>query len=107
MASERLNNNRLSTRYGTSDRYEPRERSQERRRGYEREDVVDGTYGFEEQMQIDEPENNRNDMGNSRGLYSDELVNRRAGRGDGRGWQDNRDRGRGGDRGRERGRGYR
>ncbi len=107
MGSERVTNNRSSTRYGASDRYEPRERSREQGRSYERDDVVDGTYGFEEQMDMDEPEDNRNDRGNSRGLYSDDLVNRRAGRGDGRGWQDNRNRGRGGDRGRERGRGYR
>ena len=107
MESERINNGRSSARFGTSDRYEPRQRSREPRRSYEREDIVDGTYGFDEQMDMDQPDDNRNGTGNSRGLYSDDLVNKRAGRGDGRGWQDNRDRGRGGNRGRDRGRGYR
>lgn len=105
MASDRSNRNRSSTGYDAADRYEPRHHSRDRI--YKGEDVVDGTYGFEEPMDTDEPEDHRNDVGKSRGLYSDELVNRRSGSGDGRGWQDNRNRGRGSDRGRDRGRGYR
>lgn len=65
---------------------------------------MDGSYGFEERMDTDEPEQTAN---NGR-LYSDGLVNKREDRSDrGRGWQDDRDRGRRGGRGRDRGHGYR
>ena len=68
---------------------------------------MDGSYGFEEPMDTDEPDGSRSDATQSRGLYSDTLVNRRDDRGDRGLWKDNRDRGRGGDRGGQRGRAYR
>ncbi|CZT07641.1 uncharacterized protein RCO7_10258 [Rhynchosporium graminicola] len=69
--------------YNVADRYPPRERSRERRRDHSRgEDVVDGTYGFndDDRMDTDEVEN--------RGLYSDGLLSSR-----GRGVNNNRDHG--------------
>ncbi|KAL5319658.1 hypothetical protein ACEPPN_012714 [Leptodophora sp. 'Broadleaf-Isolate-01'] len=73
--------------YSDTDRYAPRERSRERGRGRGREDVVDGSYGFndDDRMETDE--------GESRGLYSDTLLSSR-----GRGVANNRDRGGRGDR---------
>ncbi|KAH7321667.1 hypothetical protein BKA65DRAFT_463953 [Rhexocercosporidium sp. MPI-PUGE-AT-0058] len=72
--------------YSDTDRYGARERSRERRRGQGREDIMDGSYGFndEDRMETDE--------GDSRGLYSDKLISSR-----GRGVANNRDRGRRGD----------
>jgi hypothetical protein len=67
---------------------------------------VDGSFGFEEPMDTDEPGTSRADASQSRGLYSDTLVNRRDDRDDRGSWRDGRNRGRGGDRG-QRGRGYR
>jgi hypothetical protein len=79
---------------GNSDRYAvPRERSRERRRDYDRNDIMDGSYGFDERMDTDEREDQS--RGSGGGLYSDTLVNNR-GRG---GSYNGRDRGgRGGDR---------
>lgn len=71
-------------------RYQPRQRSHERRRSYD-EDVMDGSYGFEDQMEVDDRGDSRNQ---ARGLYSDDLVSSRnqRGRGDrghhGRGRED-------------------
>ncbi|KAK2628554.1 hypothetical protein QTJ16_001657 [Diplocarpon rosae] len=61
------------------DRYAARERSRERRRDYGRDDVIDGSYGFEDRMETDDAE--------SRGLYSDNIISRK-----GRGIAYNRDR---------------
>ena len=70
-----------------SDRTPPRRRDYDRR-----DDVIDGSYGFDDdRMDTDD----RNDGG--RGLYSDNILGNR-----GRGRGNSRDRGRG-----ERGRGYR
>ncbi|KAI9732237.1 MAG: hypothetical protein M1818_007556 [Claussenomyces sp. TS43310] len=95
------------------DRYEPPARSRDRRPYEKRDNVTDGTYGFEDQMDVDDRGNGdaySNGAARSRGLYSDNLVGRRDGRdewsGGGRGQgrrRDSRERGRGG----ERGRGYR
>ncbi|KAH7393311.1 hypothetical protein BKA64DRAFT_675802 [Cadophora sp. MPI-SDFR-AT-0126] len=72
----------------SEDRYTPRERSRERRREYGREEVMDGSYGFnDDRMDTDEGEN--------RGLYSDRLLSSR-----GRGFANNRDRGGRGDKNR-------
>ncbi|CAL3965860.1 hypothetical protein PZA11_002697 [Diplocarpon coronariae] len=60
------------------DRYVARERSRERRREYSREDVIDGSYGFEDRMETDDAE---------RGLYSDNIISRK-----GRGIANNRER---------------
>jgi hypothetical protein len=69
--------------HGGTDRYTPRS---ERRRPYDsRDEVVDGSYGFEERMDTDDNYEN----GEGRGLYSDNLVSNRG-----------RNRGRGNDRGR-------
>jgi len=74
--------------YSDTDRYAPRERSRERRRDYGREDVMDGSYGFnDDRMDTDE--------GGNGGLYSDNLLSSR-----GRGFANNRDRGGRGDRNR-------
>ncbi|KAK0099994.1 hypothetical protein ONS95_013188 [Cadophora gregata] len=77
------------TRSGYSDdRYAPRERSRERRRDFGREDVMDGSYGFnDDRMETDEEE--------GKGLYSDNLLSSR-----GRAFTNNRDRGGRGDRNR-------
>lgn len=88
---------------GRYDRYEPRPRSRERRQNDDRGYLTDGSYGFDEAMDVDDvdgqPEKSR-----GRGLYSDNLGgNSRGGRNGygGRGRRrDSRDRGRGGDRGR-------
>ena len=95
-AVERLDDNRPDNR-GGSERYAPRERSRGRR-DYDREDVMDGSYGFDDRMETDEdgPE-----KGRGRGLYSDTLINSNRGRGRG----NSRDQGRG--NGYDRGRGYR
>ena len=70
--------------YSDTDRYAPGERSRERRRDYGREDVMDGSYGFnDDRMDTDE--------GGNGGLYSDNLLSSR-----GRGVANSRDhRGRG------------
>lgn len=73
--------------YTTSERYTPKDR-----RG-DREDIVDGSYGFEA-METDD--NNQSDSRRG-GLYSDSMVGSR-GRDRGRG--DSRDRGRGNNGGR-------
>ncbi|KAE8451908.1 hypothetical protein EG329_002749 [Mollisiaceae sp. DMI_Dod_QoI] len=82
--------------YGGSDRYTPRDRSHERRRDYDRNDVIDGSYGFSDRMDTDNSDN-RIDGGRGQGLYSDSMINSR-----GRGRGNSRDRGRNNDR-----RGYR
>lgn len=70
------------------DRYQPRERSRERRQSYEQDEVMDGSYGFEEKMDLDD---GNDGGGRGQGLYSDELVSSRGNgrgrgdRGDGRG----------------------
>ncbi|KAI9049193.1 hypothetical protein LZ554_007040 [Drepanopeziza brunnea f. sp. 'monogermtubi'] len=61
-------------------RYPPRERSRERRRQYSRDDVTDGSYGFNDRMETDEFVNG--------GLYSDNLISSK-----GRGTVNNRERG--------------
>jgi len=78
------------------DRYQPRERSRERRQSYDQDDVMDGSYGFEEKMDLDD---GNDDGGRGQGLYSDVLV---GSRGNGRGRGD-----RGDGRGRDQGRRYR
>ncbi|KAF4632126.1 hypothetical protein G7Y89_g6002 [Cudoniella acicularis] len=77
--------------YNGTDRYTPRER----RRDPERDDVMDGSYGFEDRMETDDGDRYGNGRGGRGGLYSDSLIGSR-GRGN------SRDRGRGGQ-----GRGYR
>ncbi|KAH6684357.1 hypothetical protein B0J14DRAFT_10366 [Halenospora varia] len=89
MATERSDDSRSG--YNGSERYTPRER----RREPERDNVTDGSYGFEDRMDTDDRNDDRYD--NSRGLYSDNLI---GGRGRGRG--NSYDRGRG-----SQGRGYR
>jgi hypothetical protein len=70
------------------------DRTPPRRRDYDRDEVMDGSYGFEDdRMDTDD----RRDNGRGRGLYSDSIIGNR-GRGRGNSW----DRGRG-----DRGRGYR
>jgi hypothetical protein len=82
--------------YGGSDRYTMRDRSRDRRRDYDRDEVIDGSYGFsDDRMDTDTGDNNRS-AGRGQGLYSDNMINR--GRGRGNSW----DRGRNNDR-----RGYR
>ncbi len=75
-----------------SDRYIQRGHSLDRdRRDYERDDVMDGSYGFDDRMDTDD----RDNKGSGGGLYSDNLIGSR-----GRGGN-SRDRGgRGGDRSR-------
>jgi hypothetical protein len=79
-----------SDRRGGLDRYTPRN---DRRRDYgSRDDVVDGSYGFDERMDTDD----NYGSGRDRGLYSDNMVGNR-------GHDSGRDRapeGRGYDRGR-------
>ena len=75
---------------GGSDRFVPRERSRDRRRDYDRDEVMDGSYGFDDRMDTDDRGDNRRDNGRGRGLYSDTLI---GGRGRGRG--NTQDRGRG------------
>lgn len=80
-ADARSDDNRSG--YDSSDRYATRGRG---RRNYDsRDDVVDGSYGFDDHMDTD----GRDDK-NDRGLYSDNLVSNR-----GRGRGNSRDRGRG------------
>ncbi|RDL35236.1 RNA-binding, RBD [Venustampulla echinocandica] len=72
--------------YAGSDRYTPRERRQN-----DREDIMDGSYGFDNRMETDDDNySNGRDRGS---LYSDNIVGNR-GRGGGDN-QDRRDRGRG------------
>lgn len=67
-------------------RYAARDRSRDRQRNYNsRDEVTDGSYGFDDRMDTDDLDNSRGQGG---GLYSDNLVG------------NNRDRGRGNDRGR-------
>jgi hypothetical protein len=75
---------------GGSDRYAPRERSRDRRRDYDRDEVMDGSYGFNDRMDTDDRGNNQRDNGRGRGLYSDTLI---GGRGRGRGNSQDRRRG--------------
>lgn len=83
-----------------SERHAPRERSRERgRRDYDRDDVMDGSYGFEDRMETDD----NSQLNGGKGLYSDTLINSNRGRGRG----NSRDRGRGTGNGYDRGRGYR
>lgn len=78
--------------HGGSDRYVPRARSRERRRDYDsRDEVTDGSYGFEDRMDTDDHDNQYEKGRGRGGLYSDTMVN-------------NRGRGR---LGKDRGRGYR
>lgn len=82
----------------SSERYEhyaPGPRPRDNRRSFHDDDVIDGSYGFVDHMDTDDGDNDR-----GKGLYSDDLVGARTGRGQG----EMRDRGRGG---RDRGRGYR
>ena len=77
-ANERSNGNQSG--YGSSERY-PRERSRERRRDVApRADVIDGSFGFDDRMEMD-ADNGEETRPN---LYSDTLVNKR-GRGHNRG----------------------
>ncbi|RFU35850.1 hypothetical protein B7463_g499, partial [Scytalidium lignicola] len=69
----------------------PDTRTRNGRKNYDNGDVMDGSYGFNNSMDVD---NNHNDKGKVQGLYSDNLIGRR-----------NNIRGRGGNR--DRGRGYR
>jgi hypothetical protein len=97
LMSDRLDKTRPSGRY---DRYEPQDLNRERRRfdDQERDEVVDGSYGFDDQMETDGQSDHYN---GDRGLYSDGMVGRRGREDHGRGRRgDSRDRGRGGDRGR-------
>jgi len=84
------------------DRYAPsRDRSRERTRTQAREEVVDGSYGFDDRMDTDDLDDNRYDnRGRGRGLYSDNIPRGRNNNRGGRGRGDSRDRGRGGDRNR-------
>ncbi|KFX99404.1 hypothetical protein O988_03883 [Pseudogymnoascus sp. VKM F-3808] len=89
--------NARPTRAADSDRYNQRDDNRTRNRDSNRNDVVDGSYGFDEdRMDTDEA---------PRPLYSDNMVGARSDRGDyrdsGRGYN------RGGGRGGARGRGYR
>ena len=70
-----------SERYDASDKYQSRPRSRERRRSYD-EEVMDGSYGFDDRMETDDRSDSRN---RSRGLYSDDLVSERYDRDRGRG----------------------
>ncbi|TVY55998.1 putative RNA-binding protein [Lachnellula cervina] len=81
--------------YGSSERYTPRDRERSRR---ESDDIMDGSYGFDDRMDTDDHDDRR-----TRGsLYSDNLIGNR-----GRGRANSRDRGRSdGGRGNG-GRGYR
>lgn len=73
---------RSDSRYTPSDRFQPRPRSHERRRSYDEDKVMDGSFGFEDRMETDDYDS----RGRGRGLYSDDLVtgrnNQRGGRGD-------------------------
>ncbi|KAH8598310.1 hypothetical protein B0O99DRAFT_58870 [Bisporella sp. PMI_857] len=65
-------NGNLSS-YNGSERY-PQDQSRERRRDYEtRAEVIDGSYGFDDRMDTDDREDDRNRAN----LYSDNLVNKR------------------------------
>jgi hypothetical protein len=80
--------------YGASDRYAPRGRSRDRRRDYEsRDEVTDGSYGFDDRMDTDDYDNSHEKS--QGGLYSDSMVGNRT-----RGRANSRERGRGNDRGR-------
>ncbi|PQE13824.1 pentatricopeptide repeat protein [Rutstroemia sp. NJR-2017a BBW] len=59
-----------------SDRYAPKDRAPSNGRNG-RDDVIDGTYGFDDQMDVDNRDDNRNNNNNGRGLYSDNLVGNR------------------------------
>lgn len=88
--SSRVNvdNARPENRSGyNSDRYNPRDLERSRRES-ERDDVMDGSYGFEDRMDTDDP-NGRSARGRG-SLYSDNLISDR-----GRRRGDSRDRGRG------------
>lgn len=96
------NANRSDDRSGySSDRYTARDRERERsRREPDRDDVMDGSYGFDDRMDTDDNDDRR---GRGRGnLYSDNLIGER-----GRGRGDSRDRGRGDSYRGSGGRGYR
>ncbi|POS86409.1 hypothetical protein EPUL_000879 [Erysiphe pulchra] len=62
--------------YGDSDFNRSGGRSKDHYRDYNREDVVDGSYGFSDRMDIDD----RDDKNRRRGLYSDNLIGSRYGR---------------------------
>ncbi|TAQ86783.1 hypothetical protein B7494_g4902 [Chlorociboria aeruginascens] len=95
----------IDTRYNSSDRYEPQGSSRDRDRDYNsnRDEVMDGSYGFDDRMDTDDRNDSYDDKGRGRrGLYSDSMVSHnghdRGGRGSGNNW----------DRGRnDRSRGYR
>lgn len=68
--------------YVESDSRKSRGRSKDHYTDYDRDNVVDGSYGFNDRMDI----NNGNDTGRRRGLYSDNIISgryRRRTRGDG------------------------
>lgn len=67
--------------YGGSEFGKSRGRSRDRYRDYEREDIVDGSYGFNDPMEIDDHHDERR----VRGLYSDNIISNKYGRGSRRG----------------------
>ncbi|TVY83445.1 putative RNA-binding protein [Lachnellula suecica] len=83
-----------------SERYNPRDRGGRRESERERDDVMDGSYGFDDRMDTDDQDDRNRGRGS---LYSDNLIGNR-----GRGRGDSRDRGRSDARGNGNGgRGYR
>ncbi|RKF56347.1 putative rna- rbd [Golovinomyces cichoracearum] len=62
--------------YVESDSRKSRGRSKDHYTDYERDNVVDGSYGFNDRMDI----NNGNDTGRRRGLYSDNIISGKYGR---------------------------
>jgi hypothetical protein len=94
--NDRSDDNRSG--YASSERYTPRDRERSRREPG-RDDVMDGSYGFDDRMDTDDRDD-RNGRGRG-SLYSDTLIGNR-----GRGRANSYDRGRGDGRG-SGGRGYR
>ncbi|KAM3073569.1 hypothetical protein ACMFMF_006774 [Clarireedia jacksonii] len=80
-----------------SDRYAPKDRAPNNGRNG-RDDIVDGTYGFDDRMDMDNHEDNRNTNQNGRGLYSDNLVGSRNSQNNYRGGNSRGGNPRGGDR---------
>lgn len=75
--------------YGSSERYRPQARGLEQRREYSsRDNVVDGSYGFDDQMDTDGRYNNERQGSQTQGrLYSDTIVGNQSGAHRGRGYR--------------------
>jgi len=96
LATGRADEPRSNARRTVSERYAAaREPSRDQRRNYDRDEVMDGSYGFEDHMETDDRDGNQYDNARGKGLYSDNLVANRSSRGNGNSWHRGRGDGRG------------